>query len=126
MLVYGADNGSVLINTDIAPQGQQCFIPRALTAIEINVRADGGTPSLVVSKVSPSGTVTDLLSTALATAAAGAFACSNTGGTTGINGVTTCSATLQNTSLPAGYYIQTTTATAGGTAKRISIAVVTQ
>lgn len=126
MMRIGSDNGAALINTDIAPQAAMCFISSALTAIEVNVKADGGTPSLVVSKISPAGVVTDLLSTALATAAAGAFACSNTGGTTGLNGTTTCSATLQNTSVPAGYYLQTTTATAGGTAKRLSVAVALQ
>ncbi len=126
MMIFGADNGTALADADIAPQSAQCFVSASATALEINVKADGGTPSLVVSKISPTGTVTALLSTALATAGSGAFACSNTGGTTGLNGTTTCSATLQNTSLPAGYYIQTTTATAGGTAKRLSVAVAFQ
>jgi hypothetical protein len=57
----------------------------------------------------------------LATAASGGIACSNTGGTAGIDGVTTCSGTLQNTSLSAGDYIQTHTGVAGGTAKEMSI-----
>ena len=61
--------------------------------------------------------LTVLFAGALATAASGGIACSNTGGTTGINTVTTCSSTLQNTSLSAGDYIELVSGTAGGTAK---------
>jgi hypothetical protein len=39
------------------------------------------------------------------------------GATTGINGATTCSATLQNTSLSAGDYLELVSGTPGGTAK---------
>jgi len=122
-MVMGADNAaSALGNTDIAPQGQQCFIPYAATVVEVTVRADAGTPSVVVSK-DHTGTQTDLLSSALATASAGAKACANTSGTAGLDGVTTCSNILSVTSLAAGDWIETHTATAGGTAKRMSIAV---
>jgi hypothetical protein len=40
------------------------------------------------------GTAAALVSSAMATAAADAPACSKTGGTTGVDGTTTCSATL--------------------------------
>lgn len=120
-IIIGADNGLIaLVDTDIAPQGRQCFIPFASTVVEIDVAADAGTPNVVVRKNS-AGSGTNLLSSALATAGSGGIACSKTTGTTGIDGVTTCSATLQNTSLAAGDYIETITATAGGVAKRMSI-----
>lgn len=132
VIVIGADNGTALANADIAPQLQYCQIPIAATVVEIDVRADGGTPSVVVAKrhctasactVGANETVSDLTSSALATAAAGAAACSKTGATAGLDTFTTCSATLQNTSLSAGDYIETHTATAGGTAKRMSVFV---
>jgi len=119
-IIVGSDGGSALANTDIAPLGRQCFVPYAATVVEIEVAADGGTPNVIVAK-NHAGTLTDLLSSALATAASGGIACSNSGGTAGLDGTTTCSATLQNTSLAAGDYIETHSATAGGTAKRMSI-----
>jgi hypothetical protein len=123
-LVYGSDNPavSVLQNADIAPQGRQCFISNTSTIVEIDVSADAGTPSVVINK-NHAGSKTNVLSSALATASAGGIACSNTTGLVGIDGVTLCSATLQNTSLAKGDYIETITATAGGTARRISIFV---
>jgi hypothetical protein len=123
-IIIGADNlVDPIVNGDIAPQGRQCFVAQAATLIEVDVAADDGTPSVVVDKITPGGSRTSLLSSALATAASGGVACSNATGTVGIDGVTTCSATLQNTSLPAGYYVETNTATAGGTAKRVSISL---
>lgn len=132
-ILIGADNGSaVLANADIAPQLEQCKVDEAATVVEISVRADGGTPNVIVSKrhctasactVGANETVSDLTSAALASGTAGAAACSNSGGTTGFDGFTTCSATLQNTSLAIGDYIETHSATAGGVAKRMSIFV---
>lgn len=131
-IVIGADNGAALANADIAPQLQQCQINAASTVFEIDVRADGGTPNVVAAvrhctvgacTVGANETVSDLTSSALATGTAGAAACSKTGATAGLDTFTTCSATLQNTSLAVGDYIETHTATAGGTAKRMSIEV---
>jgi hypothetical protein len=120
----GADNASaVLVDGDIAPQGRVCFVPKGATVVEVTVAADAGTPNVVVSKNVTGGAVTNLLSAALATASAGGVACSNTGGTTGLDGVTTCSATLINTAIAGGTWLQTQSATAGGAAKRMSIAV---
>jgi len=133
-LLIGADNAaSVLADADIGPQGQQCKIPYAATVVEIDVNADAGTPSAIVRKkhcatsaagVCTSWTSTDFLSGALAAAASNFDACSNTGGTTGLDAVTTCSNTLQNTSVAIGDWIELKSGTAGGTAKRLSVNVI--
>ena len=119
-IVVGADNGSALANADLGPQGRQCFVPFAATVVEVEVAADAGTPNVIMAK-NHAGTISNLVSSALATASSGGIACSNTGGTTGLDGTTTCSGTLQNTSLAAGDYIELVSGTAGGTAKRMSI-----
>lgn len=124
-IVAGADNASaVLVDADIAPQGRQCFVPAAATVVEVDVAADAGTPSVQVNKITPGGSQTNLLSGALSTAASGGVACSNTGGTTGIDATTTCTSTLTTTALAAGVHLETRTATAGGVAKRMSISIV--
>lgn len=125
MMVFGSQNGVALADADIAPQLGQCFVPSAATIIEIDVIADGGTPNVVVSK-NHGGTISDLLSSALATGSSGAHACSKTAATLCLDGSTTASATLQNTSIAAGDYIQTRFATAGGTAKLFSVSVTWQ
>lgn len=122
-IIVGADNGSVLVNSDLGPQKSQCFISVAATVTEIEVAADGGTPNVIVRK-DHLGTPTNLLSGALATAASGGRACANTGGTLGLDGATTCSNTLSVTTLQAGDYIELTSGTAGGVAKRMSISIV--
>lgn len=131
-MVVGANNGSALADADIGPQGQQCQIPTAATVVEVDVNADAGTPSAIVNKkhcatfttgVCSSWTTTNLLSGALSAKASNFTACSNTGGTTGLDGGTTCTNTLQNTSLAAGDWIELTSGTAGGTAKRITVVV---
>ncbi len=123
MIVVGADNAaSALANADLGPQLNQCFVPFAATVVEIEVMADAGTPNVIVQR-SHLGTPTALLSGALATASAGAVACSNTGGTTGIDGTTTCTNTLENTAVGAGDWIGLTSGTAGGTAKRMTVAI---
>ncbi len=131
-MIVGADNGSALVDADLGPQGQQCKVAMAATVVEIDVNADAGTPNVIVRKkhcstfttgVCTAWTSTDLLSSALAAAASNFDACSNTGGTTGLDGGTTCSGTLQNTSLAIGDWIELTSGTAGGTAKRMSIDV---
>jgi hypothetical protein len=122
-MVVGADNTSAaLADTDLGPQGRQCFVAEAATVVEVTVAADAGTPNIIPAK-NHAGSASNLVSGALATASSGGIACSNTGGTTGIDGATTCSNTLQNTSLAAGDWIQLTSGTAGGTAKRMSISV---
>jgi hypothetical protein len=89
----------------------------------MDVAADGGTPNVIVGN-NAAGSTTNIVSAALATAASGGIACSNTGGTTGIDGATTCSATLQNASLAAGSYLELVSGTAGGTAKLMTIHII--
>ncbi len=123
-LVIGVDNASAaLANADLGPQKRQCYIPYAATVVEIMVSADAGTPNVNAGR-NLAGSAANLTLTPLATAAAGALACSNTGGTLSIDGATTCSATLQNTAITAGGWLELESgATAGGTAKRMSIAI---
>jgi hypothetical protein len=122
-IVIGDESASALTNAQMGPQKRMCYIPGASTVVEIDVSADGGTPNVIVAK-NHAGTVTNILSSALATAASGGIACSNTGGTTGIDGATTCSATLQNGSVAAGDYFELVSGTAGGTAKLMTVHVI--
>jgi hypothetical protein len=54
----------------------------------------------------------------------GFLGCSNTGGTAGIDGGTTCSATLQNAGLNGGDWIELVSGTAGGAARLVTIHVI--
>ncbi len=123
-IIIGDTTGSAITNGQLGPQKRLCFVPAAATVVEIDVSADAGTPNVIVQNIHGASTTADYLSGALATAASGGIACSNTGGTTGIDGATTCTNTLQNTSIAAGDYIQLKSGTAGGTAKLMSIHVI--
>jgi hypothetical protein len=123
---------SAISNAQLGPQIKVCKIPYAATIVEIDVDADGGTPSVIVAKrhctaspcvVGANETVSNLVSSALATAASGGTACSKTGATAGFDTFTTCSATLQNTSIAVGDHIELVSGTAGGTAKWMTIHV---
>lgn len=120
-IVIGSDSGTALGNTDLA-LGRWCMVAQSATLLEVTVSGDGGTPNVIVGR-NRAGVVANLTSSALATAASGGIACSNTGGTTGIDGTTTCSGTLQNTALNAGDWFNLVSGTAGGTAKRMTIVV---
>ena len=123
-MVAGADNGSALADADIGPQGGQKLVPAAATVLEVWVKADAGTPSFLPRK-EVAGVNTSLLSSALSTAASGAQACANTGGTVSfVDGSTTCTNTLTVTALPAGSWLGVASGTAGGTAKRGAVCVV--
>lgn len=120
----GDTSGSALANAALGPQKRICFVPAAATIVEIDVAADGGTPNVIVG-VNAAGSVSNLVSGALATASSGGIACSKTTAVTGIDGATTCSATLQNnTSVAAGSYIELVSGTAGGVAKFMTIHVI--
>jgi hypothetical protein len=121
-MLAGVDNGPVLVDADLGPQLHQCLVPVASTIVEIVVYADAGTPNVIVHRRTGT-TNTAVLSSALATAASGALACSKTTGVAGIAG-TTCSATLQNTTVGAGDTLGLTSGSAGGVAKRMSVAIV--
>lgn len=119
----GDTSGSAIVTAQMGPQSRICFIPAASTIVEMDVNADAGTPSIIVGR-NRAGTIVNIVSGALATAASGGIACSNTGGTTGLNGVTTCSSTLQNTGLNAGDYLELVSGTPGGTAKFVVVHVI--
>jgi hypothetical protein len=119
----GDTSASALANAQLGPQSRICYIPAAATIVEMDVNADAGTPNVIVGR-NHAGTIANVVSAALATAASGGIACTNTGGTTGIDGATTCTNTLQNTSLSAGDYLELVSGTAGGTAKFFVVHVI--
>jgi hypothetical protein len=117
----GDQSASAAIATlQLGPQKRLCYIPAASTIVEMDVSADGGTPNVIVGR-NHAGTVTAIVSGALATAASGGIACANTGATLGMDGATTCSGTLQNTSLAKGDYLELVSGTPGLTAKLMTI-----
>lgn len=122
-IVVGDTSASALTNAQLGPQKRVCYIPAAATIVELDVAADAGTPNVIVGR-NTAGTVVNITSAALATAASGGIACSNTGGTTGLDGATTCSSTLQNTSVAQGAYLELVSGTAGGTAKLMTIHII--
>lgn len=119
MIVAGANNGPILVAADIAPQQWQCKVPKAATVVEIDIHSDAGTSAVVVDS-NYNGVQTALLSSALSSA--GVEACANTTGGLGLDGVTTCSATLQNTTIAAGSYFEVLSATTTG-AKIVSVSI---
>jgi hypothetical protein len=122
-MAIGANNAAAaLANADLGPFSRYFFFPAASTVVEIEVAADDGTPNIIVGR-SRAGSIVNLTSGALATAASGGIACSNTGGTTGLDGATTCSSTLQNTAINAGDWLTLVSGTAGGTAKEMTVCV---
>ena len=123
-IVVGA-GASPLLNAELGPHVGNCFVPHGGTIREITVVADAGAPSVQLRKRHGT-TLTNLLSGALATASGGLLACSRAGGAPGnlgFDGITTCTQTLSTTSIAAGDWIELTSGTAGGTAKRMSIGV---
>lgn len=131
-IAVGDTTGSVLTDAQLGPQKRICKIPAASTVLEVAISSDAGSPSVMVARrrcttftsgTCSTETAANLLSTAL-TSSSGFEKCSNASGTTGLDGGTTCSATLQNTSLNAGDWIELLSGTAGGTAKFVAVHVV--
>ncbi len=124
IVVPGSGASGVLVDADFGTtiDGTDCFIAAPSTLVEVTVRADTGTPT-VITRRDRLGTAVNIVSSSLATAAAGAQACSKATAVTGLDGTTTCAATLQNTSLSAGDWLGVTSGVAGGTAHRMSIAI---
>jgi len=129
-IVIGADNGAVLVDGDLGPQRKQCMAPVAGTVVAVTVASDAGTPDVIVGRrhcttasctTGANETVSNLVSSALA--AGPGTACSKVGATAGYDTFTTCSATLQNTALAAGDFVELVSGTAGGVAKRVSVVV---
>lgn len=124
-IVIGSDaaGSTALANADLT-QGNQCQVPQPAVLLEIAVSANAGTPNVIVGRFRPNGgTSVNLLTSALATGASGAVACSRASAGTSLNGTTSCSGTLQNTTLNAGDWIYLVSGTAGGTATRMTISV---
>jgi hypothetical protein len=119
-------------NAQLGPQKHSCKVSQSATVLEVDIEADAGSPNVIVGRrrcnswasgtCSAEGAV-NLLSSALASSS-GFMGCANAAGTTGIDGGTTCSATLQNSGLNAGDWIELVSGTAGGTAKLVTIHVI--
>ena len=129
-MTFGADNGTALVDADLGPQREICQVPYGATIYEIDVTANAGTPNIIpglrhctANPCASNFTVSNLVSSALATAASGGPGCSKTGATAGLDTFTTCAATLQNTAVAVGDYIEAVSGTAGGTASRVSVDV---
>lgn len=127
-ITIGSDNAStVLVDADLGPQGRICFIPQASTITEVTVASDAGTPSVQIRK-NVAGTTTSILSGALAAVGGGGastIACAKTGtSATCLDGTTSSgTVTISTTSLAQGSWIELASGTAGGTAKRMSVAI---
>jgi hypothetical protein len=131
-IVVGDASSNAVSNGQLGPQKHVCKIPAASTVLEVDIEADAGSPNAIVGRrrcmawtsgTCAAETAVNLVSSALA-AVSGYEGCANAGGTTGIDGGTTCVATLQNTGLNAGDWIELISGTAGGTAKLVTIHVV--
>jgi len=121
-MIVGADNGPILVTADLGPKGRQCYVPHAVSVIEIMVAGNAGVSSIIAGR-NHAGTITNLTTSALTTTGSGGLACANLGGTMALDGATACANTLQNTSIAAGDWIELVSGTAGGVARRVSVAV---
>jgi hypothetical protein len=130
--VGDASSTSAVTNVELGPQKHGCKVPSAATVVEIDVESDAGSPSVIAGRrrctAWTAGTcsaeaVANLVSAAVA-ASAGFMGCANSAGSTGVDGGTTCSGSLQNTSLNAGDWIELVSGTAGGTAKLVTVHIV--
>jgi len=129
--VGDASSSFALTNAQLGPQKHACRISSPATVLEVDVESDAGSPSVVVGRRSctgwSSGTCSteiavNLVSAALA-ASSGYAGCANVAGTAGLDGGTTCTATLQNTGLNAGDWIELVSGTADGTARLVTVHV---
>ena len=130
--VGDTSSSNAVTNTQLGPQKHSCKITSAATVLEVDIEADGGSPSVIVGRRRCTGwaggtcsteTVANLVSSAVV-ASSGFLGCSNAAGTAGLDGGTTCAATLQNTSLNGGDWIELVSGTAGGTARLVTIHVI--
>jgi hypothetical protein len=124
MLFGNTNASSPLASGDLGPQKDMWLVPKGATVVEIDISGDAGASSIIVGR-NRNGTVVNLVSSALATAASGGRACANTGGTASLfwSGVT-CSATLQNTTLDLGDTLQAVSGTADGTTNYLAVHVI--
>jgi hypothetical protein len=129
-----ASSSSAVSNNQLGPQKHACKIAATSAVLEVDVESDGGSPSVIVGRrrctawssgTCSAETVANLVSSAVVSSS-GYMGCSNAGGTTGLDGGTTCSGTLQNASLNAGDWLELVSGTAGGTAKLVTVHIVYQ
>ena len=132
--VGDTSSSAAVTNAQLGPQKHSCKIPAAATVLEVDIESDTGSPSVIVGRrrctswtsgTCSTETVANLVSSAV-TASAGYLGCSNAVGAAGLDGGTTCSATLQNTGLNGGDWIELVSGTAGGTARLVTIHVIYQ
>jgi hypothetical protein len=130
--VGDTSSSSVVTNAQLGPQKHSCKIPSTATVLEVDIESDTGSPSAIVGRrrctdwaggTCSTESVANLVSSAVAVSS-GFLGCSNTGGTAGIDGGTTCSATLQNAGLNGGDWIELVSGTAGGAARLVTIHVI--
>ncbi|HUB83616.1 MAG TPA: hypothetical protein VMB03_32680 [Bryobacteraceae bacterium] len=130
--VGDASSSTAVANAQLGPQKHGCKIVSSGSVLEVDLESDAGSPSVIVGRrrctAWASGTCSaesnvNLVSSATA-ASSGYMGCSNVGGNTGLDGSTTCAATLQNTALNAGDWIELVSGTAGGTAKLVTVHVI--
>ena len=119
MFFGDTSNSTAMSNAQLGPQKRICFVGVNATVIQVTVSADAGTPNIIVAK-NHAGSVSNLVSSALSTAANGGVACSNANGGSGLDGSTTCSNTIQNTSIVAGDFFETVSGSAS-TAKAMQV-----
>jgi hypothetical protein len=123
-IVIGDKNASAIVSGQLGPQANLCYIEGPATVVEIIVEGDTGTSSVIVGRMTAgAGAFINLLNGALATAAAGARYCSKTTTAVGLDGVTTCTNTVQNTALAAGDTIGLVSGTAVGGTKLYTVHV---
>jgi hypothetical protein len=129
--VGDASSSNVVTNAQLGPQKHGCKIPSSATVLEVDVESDAGSPSVIAGRrrctawtagTCSAETVANLVSAALA-AVSGFMGCSAVG-TAGLDGSTTCSATLQNAGLNAGDWLELVSGTAGGTARLVTVHVI--
>jgi hypothetical protein len=130
--VGDTSSSNVVTNMQLGPQKHSCKIPSAATVLEVDIEADTGSPSVIVGRrrctiwtagTCSTETLVNLVSAAVA-ASSGFPGCSNAVGTAGVDGGTTCAASLQNTGLNAGDWIELVSGTAGGAARLVTIHVI--
>ena len=116
---------SPLTNAQLGPRIRQCpALGASGTVKEVGLYADQGSPTLLPNRKTGTSAAVDLLSSALATAANGTYACARIAGDTlSQNGATTCNTTLINTSYSGEVSFGTTSGVAGGAATEVTLVI---
>jgi hypothetical protein len=123
MIVFGDEEQGPLTDANLTGKKEVCMLSGQANIEEVTVKADAGTPT--ISLHTRLGTTdTQILSSPLSAGVANAVNCARATSQVGITAGTTCVGTLvNNTGVAAGSWLGATSGTAGGTAKRFSIAI---